>query len=206
MQFHKIQYISQGVTAAEQKRHVQAALDAGVQWIQLRWKNATPLELQQLAEEIRHYTQNYQAKLIINDAVVIAAAVEADGVHLGLQDEAVAEARKQLGDRCLIGGTANSFSEVQQRIEEGCDYIGLGPYKFTSTKQNLSPLLGIDGYRKIIESLNTQQISYPPIYAIGGIALSDIDLLQSTGIYGVALSGLLTKKPALYQDIKTKLE
>jgi thiamine-phosphate pyrophosphorylase len=96
-----------------------------------------------------------------------------------------------LGSEKIIGGTANTLTDVIKRIEENCNYIGLGPYRFTSTKDNLSPILGLAGYKEIIKQIyNTV-----PIYAIGGIVASDITQILETGIYGVAMSGTLTNYP-----------
>ena len=187
--FSKLQYISQGNTAEEHFQHIQQVLDAGCNWIQLRIKQKN--ELQKIAEKVKFLCEEYKASFIINDFIEIAKQVDANGVHLGLNDESVETARKILGNNKIIGGTANSLSEVNQRITEKCDYIGLGPYRFTKTKQNLSPVLGIDGYKNILSSLSNNQI---PIYAIGGIELEDIKLLFETGIYGIALSGMLTRE------------
>jgi thiamine-phosphate pyrophosphorylase len=124
--------------------------------------------------------------------VYLAQQLAADGVHLGLSDMKIEEARSLLGKTKIIGGTANTFEDVLQRFQEGCDYIGLGPFQFTETKAVLSPTLGISGYENIINKMKTQNIE-TPVYAIGGIQLEDIDELMKTGIHGIALSGLLTQ-------------
>jgi thiamine-phosphate pyrophosphorylase len=204
--FSKIQYISQGNTALEQETNIRNALQAGADWIQLRWKEGNEDKLLTLAICIKQLCFQYGAKLIINDHVHIAKAIDATGVHLGLTDSSILDARLLLGSKKIIGGTANSLSDVQQRIAENCDYIGLGPLRFTSTKEKLSPILGFTGYQEIIQNLRTEGTEYPPIFAIGGILLEDITLLQEMGIYGVALSGLITKQPQLIQELKNKLE
>ncbi|CDS92247.1 thiamine phosphate synthase [Sphingobacterium faecium] len=204
--FSKIQYISQGNTALEQETNIRNALQAGADWIQLRWKEGNEDQLLTLAVCIKQLCFQYGAKLIINDHVHIAKAIDATGVHLGLTDSSIRDARLLLGSKKIIGGTANSLSDVQQRIAEKCDYIGLGPLRFTSTKEKLSPLLGYTGYQEIIQNLRTQGTDHPPIFAIGGILLEDMTLLQEMGIYGVALSGLITKKPQLIQELKNKLQ
>ncbi|MGJ1323557.1 thiamine phosphate synthase [Sphingobacterium faecium] len=204
--FSKIQYISQGNTALEQETNIRKALQAGADWIQLRWKEGNEDQLLTLAICIKQLCFQYGAKLIINDHVHIAKAIDATGVHLGLTDSSILDARLLLGSKKIIGGTANSLSDVQQRIAENCDYIGLGPLRFTSTKEKLSPILGFTGYQEIIQNLRTEGADYPPIFAIGGILLEDITLLQEMGIYGVALSGLITKQPQLIQELKNKLE
>lgn len=189
----KIQYISQGETYDQQYHNVENVLKKGIQWVQLRWKNADFQELKKLAVTLNELCKNYGATFIINDNVELAKEIDADGVHLGLTDEKISEARKILGAHKIIGGTANTLQDVEQRIEEGCDYIGLGPFRFTTTKENLSPVLGLEGYHNILQSLRTKYKEVPPIYAIGGIRQEDIEALYEVGVYGIAVSGLLTE-------------
>lgn len=198
----KLHYISQGVTALEQEQNIRKVLDNGADWIQLRWKNASQNEFLQLSEKIKKLCDAYQATLIINDYVHVAKAIDADGVHLGLLDDSIQSARKILGAEKMVGGTANTLDNVLQRIAEGCDYIGLGPYRFTTTKEKLSPILGLEGYQSILKALQDKSIVYPPIIAIGGIKLNDIESIVQTGIYGVALSGLLTQNPSFIPQIQ----
>ena len=191
--FSKLQYISQGITAGEQLNNIQHALDAGCEWIQLRFKKATPVEIKSLAEQVKEICASYGAMFIINDHPQIAKDIAADGVHLGLQDMPVRDARKIIGDK-IIGGTANTLDDVLKRVEEGCNYIGLGPFRFTTTKEKLSPVLGLPGYKNIITALHERQILVP-VYAIGGIVAEDITAIMQTGIYGVAVSGAITNHP-----------
>ncbi|SMO80899.1 thiamine-phosphate diphosphorylase [Chryseobacterium rhizoplanae] len=198
----KLQYISQGNTIQEQEFHIRKALDNGIKWVQVRWKNAPENELISLCETSKQLCSEYQSVCIINDHVQIAKEIDADGVHLGLNDSAVGEARQILGENKIIGGTANTLSDVIQRINESCDYIGLGPLRFTTTKEKLSPVLGFEGYRKIIDGLSEQSIDIPKIFAIGSVTLEDILPLQEIGIYGVSVSGLITKQPTIIKELK----
>ncbi len=202
--FEKMQYISQGDTAEIQFKNIENALENGAKWIQLRWKDASKNDLKILAQKVKMLCENFNATFIINDDVDLVAKVDADGVHLGLEDLNVLKAREILGSEKIIGGTANTLEDVQHRISENCDYIGLGPLRFTSTKKKLSPILGFEGYQKIISQLHQNNMDFPPIYAIGGITKNDVQLLQKIGIYGVALSQLFTDKPALIQELKTE--
>ena len=198
----KLQYISQGQTLAAQKDNILKALDAGVKWIQVRWKGAHQAYVYRLAEQVKNVCLRYGATCIINDHPALAAAVDADGVHLGLEDGSIAAARKLLGPGKIIGGTANSFANVKQRIIEHCDYIGLGPFNYTTTKQKLSPLLGITGYENIIQQVCREGLTPIPIFAIGGISqLEDIQRLLEIGVYGVALSRIVTKTPNIVSSI-----
>jgi thiamine-phosphate pyrophosphorylase len=189
--FSKLQYISQGYTASEQLKNIQEVLDGGCTWIQLRFKKAEHTEFMKVAESVKKMLTAYKATLIINDHADIAKAVNADGVHLGLQDMPVIEAKKIIGEHKIIGGTANTFEHVIQRYKEGCHYVGVGPFRFTTTKEKLSPVLGLKGYEMLIKKLDAQGINIP-LYAIGGIRPDDMEALMQTGIYGIAVSGTIT--------------
>ncbi|WP_426481447.1 thiamine phosphate synthase [Chryseobacterium sp. R2ACT005] len=197
----KLQYISQGNTKQEQELHIRKALDNGIKWLQVRWKNAPENELINLCEISKQLCSEYQSVCIINDHVQLAKEIDADGVHLGLNDRSIEEARQTLGENKIIGGTANTLSDVIQRINESCDYIGLGPLRFTITKEKLSPVLGFEGYQNIIDGLREKSIDIPKIFAIGSVTLKDILPLQEIGIYGVSVSGLITKQPTIIKEL-----
>ncbi|WP_294231053.1 thiamine phosphate synthase [uncultured Chryseobacterium sp.] len=202
----KLQYISRGFTQAEQELHIKNALDNGIQWIQVRWKNTPENELIRLCDKVKTLCLEYKSVCIINDHVQVAKNIDADGVHLGLQDTSVEAARSVLGENKIIGGTANTFSDLLRRISESCDYIGLGPLRFTSTKEKLSPVLDFDGYENIIRSLKENSIEIPKIFAIGGVILDDVERLQETGIYGVAVSGQITARPSVIKTFREALK
>ncbi|UOK42870.1 MULTISPECIES: thiamine phosphate synthase [Flavobacterium] len=202
--FSKLQYISQGKTTKEQLYNIHQALDNGSDWIQLRFKNRNPQELFTLAEAIKTLCEEYLATFIINDNVDLAVHINADGVHLGLNDMKIEDARNILGNHKIIGGTANTIEDVLQRIKENCDYIGLGPFRFTTTKDNLSPILGLRGYQNIVAQMKVQNLDIP-VYAIGGIRLEDTESLMETGIHGIAISGLITENPQLLTQLNEKL-
>ncbi|MCL4481619.1 MAG: thiamine phosphate synthase [Bacteroidetes bacterium] len=204
---YKLQYISQGKTANEQTENIQGALDAGCKWVQLRFKNAEKKELLDLAVRIKECCTIYQATFILNDHVDIARMVDADGVHLGLLDTPAEKARGILGENKIIGGTANTLQDVLMRINEKCDYIGLGPFRFTSTKEKLSPVLGLNGIAGIMKELLSGE-KLIPVYAIGGIILDDVSEILNAGVYGIAVSGAITNhsnKKELIQKINLLL-
>ena len=118
----------------------------------------------------------------------MAAGVQ--GVHLGQLDMAVGEARRLLGADKIIGGTANTMAQLREHYRQGADYIGLGPYRYTTTKKNLSPVLGLEGYRAIMAGLRAEGVDIP-VVAIGGIGAADVAALLATGLHGVAFSGML---------------
>jgi thiamine-phosphate pyrophosphorylase len=187
---HKLQYISQGVTPEQHLKNIKAALDAGVKLVQLRLKNISDELYIDYANKAKVLCDKHQALLIINDNANVAKYSNADALHLGLDDMSITDARKIIPNK-IIGGTANTFEHIQQRCAEKVDYIGLGPYQFTSTKEKLSPILGIKGYQNIIHQMKKENLT-TPIYAIGGIELKDIETIINTGVYGIAVSGLLT--------------
>ena len=189
--YSKIQYISQGATSEDQVDAISSVLDGGCKWIQLRFKNTSAAIFLQTALKVKALCEQYNATLIINDNVELAKEIDACGVHLGLTDTSIENARKILGETKIIGGTANTVEHVFQRIDEKCNYIGLGPFRFTSTKEKLSPILGIEGYQHVMNSLKSKGIEIP-IFAIGGIKVEDVNAILNTGIYGVSLSGTLT--------------
>jgi thiamine-phosphate pyrophosphorylase len=98
-------------------------------------------------------------------------------------------ARKSLTSWQIIGGTANTIQDCNALISEKVAYIGLGPFRFTTTKKQLSPVLEYNGYMTLIEALNAAV----PIIAVGGITLKDIPKIMETGVYGIAASGEITK-------------
>lgn len=166
------------------------ALEGGCRWIQLRMKDASPEEIEQEDFRIQNLCKSYGATFMIDDHVELVKKVRADGVHLGKNDMPVAEARKILGKDFIIGGTANTFEDVKMHYEAGADYIGCGPFRFTTTKKNLSPVLGLEGYRSIILQMKEKGIGLP-VVAIGGITFEDIPAIMETGVNGIALSGTI---------------
>lgn len=205
--YNKLQYISQGETIKEQLYNIHQALDAGCNWVQMRFKNQTAIDTFTLAEAVKPLCEEYLANFIVNDDLHLAEQIAADGVHLGLTDTKIEDARAILGTTKIIGGTANTFEDIENHVKNGCDYIGLGPFRFTNTKEKLSPILGLSGYFEILQKLKKNKIEIP-VYAIGGITLRDVNPLLETGIYGIALSGIITEsdeKGKLVQQLKEKL-
>ena len=129
---------------------------------------------------------------MLDDHVELTKKLEVDGVHLGKNDMPIAEARRVLGEGFIIGGTANTFDDVKAHYQAGADYIGCGPFRFTTTKKNLSPVLGLEGYRSIIARMEEEGIDLP-VVAIGGITYDDIPQLLQTGINGIAMSGSILR-------------
>ncbi|WP_299383978.1 thiamine phosphate synthase [uncultured Lacinutrix sp.] len=185
----KLHYISQGKTSQDHLGNIQKACANGAELVQLRLKDMAIETILETAEKAREITSQFNVKLIINDHYKIAKAVNADGVHLGKTDACPLIVRAYLGEQFIIGGTSNTLEDCKVLIEKGVDYIGLGPFQFTETKKNLSPVLGIEGYKQLIDKLEKDT----PIIAIGGICMEDVSAIIKTGVYGIAVSGTITK-------------
>lgn len=164
------------------------ALEGGCRWVQLRMKEATETEFMAAAAEIGRLCKEHGATFVLDDHVEWVEKTGADGVHLGKNDMPIDEARKILGNDKIIGGTANTFEDVEHLYCQGANYIGCGPFRFTTTKKNLSPVLGLEGYQHIVDQMKSHGINLP-IVAIGGILESDIKSILATGVSGIAVSG-----------------
>lgn len=164
------------------------ALEGGCRWVQLRMKEATEVEFMAAAAKIGRLCKEHGATFVLDDHVEWVEKTGADGVHLGKNDMPIDEARKILGNDKIIGGTANTFEDVERLYRQGADYIGCGPFRFTTTKKNLSPVLGLEGYQHIVDQMKSHGINLP-IVAIGGILESDIKSILATGVSGIAVSG-----------------
>ena len=184
---------------------VRIALEGGCRWIQLRMKEASPEEILPIALEALALCRKYNATFIIDDHVEIAKQIKADGVHLGKLDMPITKARKTLGKDFIIGGTANTFEDIQMLYKDGADYIGCGPFRYTTTKKNLSPILGLEGYCHIISQIKKTNI-HLPIVAIGGITPKDIPSLMETGITGIALSGSILRAEHPIDEMKETIK
>ena len=187
-----VQFISHYSERYSYLDSIQLALEGGCRWIQLRMKDATDDEVRPIAIKAQQLCRHYNAKFIIDDRVALVRELGADGVHLGKNDMPIREARQILGPDYIIGGTANTFEDAKAHYEASADYIGCGPFRFTTTKQKLAPVLGLDGYRHIIQQMRAANINIP-IVAIGGITKDDIPAILQTGITGIALSGTVLR-------------
>lgn len=197
----RLQYITdhkEGISICEQ---VEAVCQGGIRWVQLRMKEASDEEFLREGRLAKEICRRYNALFIINDRVEMARQLDADGVHLGKEDMNPLEARRLLGKYKIIGATCNTWDDVVQRFTQQVDYIGLGPFTFTTTKKKLSPVLGVEGYHRILCRMKDENIPMP-VFAIGGITEPDIPALMQTGIQGIALSGLIKNSANLTEKTK----
>jgi thiamine-phosphate pyrophosphorylase len=186
----KFHYITGDLTDFTHYQLAEEACKGGAGWIQLRMKNKSFEDFLKIALKTKNICKKYNAKLIINDNVPIAKEIKADGVHLGKNDMHPDDAREILGEKFIIGCSSNNFEDIMELSEHKIDYIGLGPYRFTMTKENLSPVLGIEGLRRIMFNCKTAGISIPVI-AIGGINFNDIIKILNSGVHGIAISSAI---------------
>lgn len=189
-----LQYISHFTPQISYAEGIRMALEGGCRWIQLRMKDAPAEEIIACAEEVLPLCRRHGAKFLLDDHVELVRQLGADGVHLGKNDMPVDEARTILGPDIIIGGTANTIEDIIRLHKQGADYIGCGPFRFTTTKKNLSPILGLDGYKSIVLKMKELGIDLP-IVAIGGITVEDIPAVMGTGVSGIALSGAILGAP-----------
>ena len=203
---NRLMFITNRTDQYTEQQETQWVLEGGCRWIQLRMKDNPSLET---ARELVKLCAPYQARLCIDDDVQMALESGATAVHLGKNDMPVDQACElvhQSGKTdFLIGATANTFEDICHAARLGASYIGLGPFRFTQTKKKLSPILGLDGYKRILEQCRVSGITLP-VYAIGGIEIEDIPALMRTGITGIAISGTIIRAKNPVQETRNLIE
>ena len=160
---------------------IEEALKAGVKCIQLREKNLCGKEFLEKAKKLREITDKYEALLIINDRVDIAILCDADGVHVGQSDIPLSDVRKLVGDNMIIGVSTNTVELAKEAKKNGADYIGVGAVFPTSTKKDAKDV-GIELLEEIVK-----RVENIPIVAIGGIKLSNLEMIKHIDITGYAV-------------------
>ena len=175
------------------------AIEGGCRWIQLRMKNSTDEEVKETALQLIDMCREHDAFLIIDDRVNVVNDLKVSGVHLGKEDMNPMEARELLGPNAIIGVTANTAEDILAFKGKDVDYVGLGPFRYTTTKEKLAPVIGIDGYKEIVKQVRDAGVELP-IVAVGGITLEDVPALMETGVNGIAVSGAIINAadPMLY--------
>ena len=190
MKISTLHYITQDLSHISHWEQARLACEGGADWVQLRVKNQAYSDWKEIALRTQEVCKKFGATFIINDNAQIALEIEADGVHLGKTDDSPIEVREMLGEKFIIGGTSNTFEDVLFLHEAKVNNIGLGPFRFTKTKTNLSPILGLEGYQSILQQYKTANLSLP-IIAIGGILLDDVAILKANHLHGIATSSLI---------------
>ncbi len=160
---------------------VTQLVDGGATLIQLRCKLDDTRHFYEHAVAVRLSIQNPDVRLIINDRVDIAMAIDADGVHLGAEDLSVRDARRLMGPDKIIGASANTIDEAMAAQSQGASYLGVGTVFPTRSKSNIKSIIGIEGLKEIIARVSI------PVVAIGGISASSIPDIFSAGASGIAV-------------------
>lgn len=200
-----LQFITQQTEKYSHYESAKLALEGGCRWIQLRMKDTPIDDVRREAIRIKELCRQHEAIFIIDDYVDLVKEIQADGVHLGKNDMPIGEARQVLGGEYLIGGTANTFDDIVAHVRAEADYIGCGPFRFTTTKKNLSPILGLEGYTHILSRMHKAGIRIP-VVAIGGITAADIPAVMQTGVSGIALSGTIVRAEDPVEETKRIIE
>lgn len=169
---------------------VRMVLEGGCKWIQLRMKDAGYEEMRDTALEIIPLCKEHEAIMVLDDNVRLTDELRVHGVHLGKHDMPPAKAREELGPHAIIGVTANTSDDILAMRGIDVDYVGLGPFRFTTTKSALSPVIGLEGYREIMSTIRAAGCTLP-VVAIGGITINDVVPLMETGVNGIAMSGAI---------------
>ena len=168
---------------------VRAAIRGGVSCVQLREKGCSTREFMDEARLLKALLAGTGVPLFINDRLDVALAVGADGVHLGQNDLAIADARRLVGDRMIIGISAESVADAIRAEAEGADYIGASPVFTTPTKTDTAPPLGLDGLRAIRRAVQL------PLVAIGGINADNAAQVLRAGADGLAVVSAIVSAP-----------
>jgi len=160
---------------------VEEALKGGVKGVQLREKDLSSRELYELAYEMRKLTARFGAKLLVNDRVDIALAVDADGVHLGLNSMPIHRVRRLLGNNRLIGISCHNQINAIMAQESGADFITFGPVYYTPSKANYGKPVGVEKLEIVTHLLEI------PVFALGGIKRENVREVTAAGAAGIAL-------------------
>ena len=160
---------------------VDAALRGGARAFQLREKDLAPRDLLPLAREMRQLTRAHNARLLINDRIDVAMAVDADGVHLTTASLPASVARRLLGPERLLGVSTHNLAEAQAAAQGGADFVVFGPVFFTPSKAPYGQPVGLDALRAVCAAVPL------PVLAIGGVKKANLDQVVAAGADGIAV-------------------
>lgn len=200
------QFLLQCITldglATSHAEQVKQLCEAGAKWIQLRMKEATETEIEQVASEVVSVCEDHGALLIINDYLDVALKVGAGGVHLGRTDGSWKAARDLAGPDLVIGGTVNNLSDAREALAcRSLDYVGVGPFRHTGTKKNLAPVMEKKEFAELLQFLGDL-----PKVVIGGVNPEDLPAIAALDVDGVAVSSGLFADEALNENLNAYLQ
>lgn len=187
-----VHLVTDGADVATTVEQARQAVTGGCRWVQVRMKDAAPADRDAALISLRDFCHSHGATLIVDDDVQAVCRTAIDGVHLGRNDMDPAEARTILGPVPLIGATVNCAADAERLVGKPIDYIGLGPWRFTTTKRRLAQPLGAQGTRDLVRHIRDLGIRVP-ILAIGGITGEDIPAVLASGADGVAVSSAICR-------------
>lgn len=185
------------LTRLSHTEQVKRLIEGGAKFIQLREKHASPRTFYDDAKTALEIARKHSVKIIINDRVDLALALKADGVHLGQDDLPPEKARKILGRQAIIGYSTHSIEQAIEAVKLPIDYAAIGPVFATTTKENPDEMVGIEGVRKVRETIGNF-----PLVAIGGITSENYLEVFQNGADSVALIKSILFPP---QEISEKL-
>jgi thiamine-phosphate pyrophosphorylase len=188
----KLHFITHDIDQHSQIEQVQIACGAGAKWVQYRCLTKNDEELLEDINAIAEICDDWGATLIVTDHIHLNGKADIQGFHIEDMDANFVKLREQLGEAITIGGSSNTLEGLIRLAEEGADYAGFGPFYTTNTKPNNAPLLGIEGYQTAMKVLKEKAIDLP-VLAVGGITLSDVAPLMTTGIFGIAVSASINQ-------------
>lgn len=189
----RLQFITGSSHKVSHAEEARQACEGGIRFVQFREKHATLEQCKRMAETTKLVCQSYGASLVVDDFIEVAREIGADGVHLGYEDESPEKARSILGEKAIVGGTANNIDHVKTLAPQGVDYLGVGPYRFTSNKEKLKPILGVSGYQQLMAEMEAMDLDIP-VLAIGGIQPDDVPDLLKTGVHGIAVASAIANE------------
>jgi thiamine-phosphate pyrophosphorylase len=178
------------VAAADAERVTAALLAGGVSYLQLRAKGKDFALIEDVARRMLPLCRAAKVPFILNDHAALAAAVEADGVHLGQDDGSLAEARNLTGPKMLIGRSTHSLDQARAALAEGFDYIGFGPLFPTPTKAG-RPAIGLHD----IAAMEREVGAHIPAFCIGGIHPGNLAEVLAAGARRIVMVSALLQAP-----------
>lgn len=194
----KLHFITHDIPQLSHIEQAEIACGAGAKWIQYRCLTKDDAALLEDINAIAEICDDWGATLIVTDHIHLNGKADIQGFHMENMDADFVQLREQLGEAVTIGGSANTVEGLIRLAGEGADYAGFGPFHTTITKPNELPLLGIEGYREAMALLNEKSIDLP-VLAVGGVDISDIEPLMSTGIFGIAASAAINRAEDMHE-------
>ena len=184
----KFHYLTQDLPGRSHVEQTQIACKAGANWIQYRCFSKNDEALIAELHQVASICDDWGATLILTDHYHLLNQVDAQGVHLENMQAEFVSIRYKIGEEKTLGASANSIEDIQRIFSsDAVDYIGCGPFNLTTTKANDYPVLGLEGYKRLVETMEIREIDIP-ILAVGGIKIENTEDLLKTGIYGIAVS------------------